>query len=218
MNDERPHERTECGAATRSGSPCKRAPLPNGRCNLHGGKSLTGIASPSLRTGRHSRYLPARLLDRYNAAVSDSELLALRDDLALLDARLSDLLERVDSGESGERWTTLQKAWDGYCRFRGSGTTDEIIAWHALEDLFEQSATDYAAWGEIHVILEQRRKVSESEQKRLVAMAQVITSEQAMTFVTAIQASIKRHISDPKTLRAIALDMQALSNHGAAVA
>ncbi|MFC3768375.1 HGGxSTG domain-containing protein [Paenibacillus sp. GCM10012303] len=33
-----PHER-ECGAKTRNGTPCKRAAMPNGRCNLHGGKS-----------------------------------------------------------------------------------------------------------------------------------------------------------------------------------
>lgn len=28
-----------CGAKTRQGTPCKKAPLKNGRCRLHGGKS-----------------------------------------------------------------------------------------------------------------------------------------------------------------------------------
>lgn len=34
MNDKR-----ICGAKNRKGLPCGRAPMKNGRCNLHGGKS-----------------------------------------------------------------------------------------------------------------------------------------------------------------------------------
>ncbi|WP_172619363.1 HGGxSTG domain-containing protein [Paenibacillus alvei] len=32
-------EKIQCGAKTRSGQPCKRKALANGRCRLHGGKS-----------------------------------------------------------------------------------------------------------------------------------------------------------------------------------
>ncbi|NLP50398.1 HGGxSTG domain-containing protein [Bacillus sp. RO1] len=32
-------EKKVCGAKTRKGSPCQKAPLKNGRCRLHGGKS-----------------------------------------------------------------------------------------------------------------------------------------------------------------------------------
>ncbi|MEY8747019.1 HGGxSTG domain-containing protein [Bacillales bacterium AN1005] len=32
-------EKSQCGAKTRSGEPCKRKALANGRCRLHGGKS-----------------------------------------------------------------------------------------------------------------------------------------------------------------------------------
>lgn len=32
-------EKTVCGAVTRSGTPCKKTPLKNGKCRLHGGKS-----------------------------------------------------------------------------------------------------------------------------------------------------------------------------------
>lgn len=31
-----------CGAQNRKGLPCARAPMKNGRCNLHGGKSPGG--------------------------------------------------------------------------------------------------------------------------------------------------------------------------------
>ncbi|MCM3034091.1 HGGxSTG domain-containing protein [Niallia sp. MER 6] len=32
-------EKTVCGATTRSGTSCKKTPLKNGKCRLHGGKS-----------------------------------------------------------------------------------------------------------------------------------------------------------------------------------
>lgn len=41
--------------------------MPNGRCRMHGGKALAGIAWPSFKDGRHSKYLPAGLMGRYVA-------------------------------------------------------------------------------------------------------------------------------------------------------
>lgn len=36
-----PHESKLCGAHARStGKPCRRLAMPNGRCDMHGGKSL----------------------------------------------------------------------------------------------------------------------------------------------------------------------------------
>jgi hypothetical protein len=36
---------SNCGARTRAGTPCRRWPMPNGRCRLHGGSS-TGPRTP----------------------------------------------------------------------------------------------------------------------------------------------------------------------------
>lgn len=38
----------QCGAKTRSGDPCRRSPMANGRCRLHGGLS-TGPKTPEGR-------------------------------------------------------------------------------------------------------------------------------------------------------------------------
>jgi hypothetical protein len=47
-----------CGAKTRAGTPCKRrARWPHGRCRLHGGLSLCGIAHPNFKHGHRSKYL-----------------------------------------------------------------------------------------------------------------------------------------------------------------
>jgi hypothetical protein len=48
--------KTTCGAKTRSGAPCKNAPIGDtGRCRMHGGKSLAGVASPRYKHGRYSK-------------------------------------------------------------------------------------------------------------------------------------------------------------------
>lgn len=44
-----------CGAKTRSGESCKRAPMRNGRCYLHGGASLGGYAHPNFKHGLYSK-------------------------------------------------------------------------------------------------------------------------------------------------------------------
>jgi hypothetical protein len=45
------------GAKLRAGTPCKRlARRPQGRCRLHGGRSLGGIAHPNFKHGRRSKY------------------------------------------------------------------------------------------------------------------------------------------------------------------
>ena len=49
-------ETTICGAKTRRGTPCLRAPMLNGRCSNHGGKSLKWVAHPNYKHGRYSKY------------------------------------------------------------------------------------------------------------------------------------------------------------------
>src|SRR4051812_1922543 len=80
-------------------------------CMMHGGKSPVGIASASFTTGRYSKAIPPRLLDRYHAAEADPARLALDSEIALTDARLADLLGRVDTGESGALWRDLAAAY-----------------------------------------------------------------------------------------------------------
>jgi hypothetical protein len=44
-----------CGAKTRGGKPCKRSPMPNGRCKLHGGAS-TGAPRGNANAVKHGIY------------------------------------------------------------------------------------------------------------------------------------------------------------------
>lgn len=202
---------TACGARRKNGEPCQMAAMPNGRCRIHGGKSLSGIQAPAFKTGRHSKYLPARLQERYEQAIADSALLELRDEIGLVDSRLSDLITRVESGESGEVWRLLRSTFDEFGKARSSGKVPEMTQ-HlaAIEHLIIRGLADYAAWSDIHSTLEQRRKLVESERKRLVEMQQMITAEQAMVMLAAITDTVRRHVTDRDALAAISADITRL--------
>lgn len=49
------------------------------------------------KSGKFSDAVPERYLDDYERALADPNLLSLRDEIALLDARIIELLKRVDS-------------------------------------------------------------------------------------------------------------------------
>lgn len=201
-----------CGAKTKAGTPCKNAPVKGRtRCRLHGGATPRGMANPNTKHGKYSKYLPARLQAKYEEAESDGDLIALRSELALIDARVIDLVQRVDTGEAGDTWRKLGRAYDEMVRAtKAKNTAGMRAALEQIGDLIDKGKDDYAAWDEVTNLLEQRRKLVETERKRLVEMEQMITSERAMMLVGAVAGVIKAHVSDPKQLAAISRDIGAI--------
>lgn len=196
-----------CGAKKRDGTPCPTYAMPNGRCRMHGGSTPRGHALPQTTHGRHSRDLPTRLAARYEQSQRDPQLLSVRDDLALVDARLADVLSRVDTKEAGLHWSNASKALE---RFDGGDPT-------ALDDLRQSIGSglaDYAAWSEVLGLIERRRKLAETEMKTLATMQQMLTVEQATVFAVRLQSIIKGAGLSRDQLAYISREMSQLVNHG----
>jgi len=176
-----------------------------------------GPASGLYKHGRYSRFIPSRLLARYRDAEEDAELTSLRSELALVDARLADLLARVDTGESGARWWALMKAHRAFRHAKASGDVGRMQAALAgLELHLEAGTHDYAAWKSIIELIEQRRKLAESETRRLATLQQMISAEQAMLLMGVVVDIITRHITDREVLSNIVTDLQRLGHVGEA--
>jgi hypothetical protein len=206
----------QCRAKSkRSQERCKRWATPGREvCRMHGGRTLVGLAAPRLKTGRYSKFLPTRLAAEYERAAQDPELRALRHELAVVDARINDLLGRVDTGEAGRLWCHARAAWRRLKRAQVIGRPPlQARAAVELDGILEQAVGDDAAWHEILQLIEQRRKLVESEAKRLAAMQQMMPKEQAMLWLATVVAIHKRHITDPETLQKISLDLSALLSH-----
>lgn len=197
-----------CGAKTRAGTPCPNAAMPNGRCRMHGGSTPHGSALPQFKTGRYSKYLPERLAAKYEEAEADPLLLEQTSEIALLGTRAADLISKLGTGESvqllgiialglGEARTKLKE-------------TDLAAADALLENLIgfvARAHSDAALWGEIVSLVDQRRKLVESERKRYVEMGQVATLNEVFALIGALGASIKANVHDPAIRAALAADL-----------
>jgi hypothetical protein len=179
-----PHpKRPICGARTKSrgGQPCKQTPMPNGRCKFHGGMSLVGPASPSFKHGRRSILLKdiKGIGEHYQRALDDPDLLSLHDEIALVDGRLSQLLEKVKTG--GPR-----------------ASLDGI-------------------WPHLESLIENRRKLVDTESKRLKDLHAMVSVDRVMLIVSYLADSVKKHVKDPHVQTAILTDMRRLLKPEAAL-
>ncbi|MBD3251199.1 hypothetical protein GF380_01870 [Candidatus Uhrbacteria bacterium] len=180
------------------------------RCRFHGGKSLKGIASPRYKHGRYTS-LPPELAERYQESLSDEDLLALRDEIALVDARLHDLLSALGIGTTSELWKNLQDAYKNMRIALTQRDPDKAnAALQTLGQAVENGVTQTSAWAEVYDVLDSRRRLVESERKRLVQMHQFITAEQAMALLARVQQSILENVKDKHALAAIATDLAEL--------
>jgi len=65
-----------------------------------------------------------------------------------------------------------------------------------LGRLIRRGGQDDAVWDEISELLEQRRRLVDSERRRLVEMRQMITVEQLLALLAQTQQVILEHVSD----------------------
>lgn len=187
----------KCNAkAKHTGKTCRRWAIPGKtKCKFHGGASLSGIAHPNFKHGKYSRYLPARLSERYQNARTDKDLLSLRDDIAVTEARISELLEKIDTGESGEVWKKLGVAGNAFQEAYATGNTDKLLA--AVENirvLVKDGQAETSLWLELQTLQEHRRKLTETENKMLIAKQQMISVEQLMIYIGVILDTIRTHV------------------------
>jgi hypothetical protein len=206
---------TQCTAKSkRSGDRCRRHAMTGSKvCYMHGGKTPVGPASPHYKSGRYSKYLPHNLRTRYEESLDDPQLLELRSEVALLDARLGELLEKADTGENRKLWSRVSTLWAQYRRALEAG---EAAEQDRLTGLLTATITDgqgeAQAWLEIQKSLELRRKLADTEQRRMQTAQQMVTVEQAIALVAATIAALKevveRH-AGPSTARDILVDASA---------
>ena len=144
-----------CGAKNRQGQPCQKPPMKGrSRCDRHGGKSLAGAASPSFKHGRYSKHLPSNLGDNFAAALSDPALLSQRAEIALIQCRICEVIERADG---------------------------------------DSAALD---WKELGELIETRRKLSDSEARRLQILGAYIEASQAVNLLSSFTYQVKIVLED----------------------
>lgn len=205
-----------CGAKCRDGHLCPNPPTRGKkRCRMHGGSSPEGIGHYAYKTGHTSKLmalLPKRMQSHYEESYNDKRLLEARSSIALIDARLADLLSQVDSSAGAEQWKELKDAWDELEYRSARQETDLMRAQLMIVGrLIKQGGRDMGIWHEIMDLLERRRRLTETEQKRLVAMQQMLTQEEARLMFSFVIEVIRRHVTDRRALSAISAEFRTLT-------
>lgn len=215
--------RAVCGGKTGDGTPCVNRPLRDRhRCKYHGGKTPRGVESPHYRGKAWSKDLPTRLADRVRAGLEDPNLIGLREELALLDARLAELIERLSTHEDGDAWLNVSRATGRIHKI----VEDQPGNWFDLlaEELdvlvaaCTAHSSDAKTWDDIQNVLEQRRKMADTERKREEFEADAVTRNQWATFLTSVQTAIMEEVTDVGSRARLAARIANLAGGGAAVA
>jgi len=203
----------KCQRIKSDGTQCQNYPIAGSQwCKFHGAMAAKGIANSQFKDGRYSRYVPKALLDKYEAARDDPELLSQKDDIAILETRISQLLQRLDLDSNIHEWDFLEKKLQDLRVAVVSGANAQATTIIAdLAEFVEKGQQDVKTWNEITRIMDIKRKVSESERKRLIEMDQIITAEKAMLLITMISTIVKKYVTDSATLSAISQEFVRLS-------
>jgi hypothetical protein len=204
-----------CGAKCRDGHACEQPAMANGRCRMHGGLSPKGAANGNFSSGRYSKYLPIKLMERYHDALGSMDLLSLRDDIALLDTRIQEQLQKTETPEGESFWKVVQELglelfdYLDACQKDPESfdfNTAKRMASQVVETANSALRTE-DTWKDIRDLIETKRKVAETEHSRLVKAKQVMSIDEAMTVIAILLDSVKRNVQDKAALSAISADI-----------
>ena len=180
------------------------------RCRFHGGGTGMGIQNPNFKGRSLSRNLPTRLTQLAHLTNRDNrkEFLGYMDDIEMLDIRKLDLYQRLDNNDSKKTWNDLNKSMSRYRKYQNefqSGKTSSgrkmLSEVNEIESLIVRGGKDYLIWQEIGTVMEQGRKLRESQIKKDEAEQNVITKDQAREIIASFLSIIKTRVKD-ETLRA----------------
>jgi hypothetical protein len=171
---------------------------------LHGGLSPAGVASPHFKHGRRSKYLkclPADLRDGFKRALADPELLSLKDETAVLTARIMQLMNKLSTTEAPP-WGSAVEALND---LKLAGSDDEKErALAALENVIRTGADAAIAqertWRELREVVQEKTRTAAAEWKRLHDLRALVTVADALGFAKAFLAAAREVITDQKVL------------------
>ncbi len=187
-------------------------------CRVHGGKTPRGVASPKTTHGKYSKDLPTRLAGRYEESLADTELFRLNAEIALVDTRIGELVSKLDQEPFEDTLKDIKKVTKGLQKSVNSKdhkATNYLVT--QLHSIVYTKQDNTKLWNEIVLLIDQRRKLIESEQKRQVSLGQMITADRALLLVSALIGVIKDHVTDRSTLHNISSDIGKLINQRDAI-
>ena len=213
-----------CGQPLRRGGICHAYPV-RGRekCRLHGGKVPRGADHPHFKHGRYSKDLRRDLLFDYFHALEQEDLYDQSDEIAVLEARLKYLMRQASAGETYEDLIAsvqtgvneLNEIIQEYKRRKDADSKLELDALRRVETamvgFLRQISNEQRFWEEYYTVVDQHRKLIESERKRELDSQKLMTEQQVHVLLTFLTNLIRKYVPDAHARNQIAAELIQLS-------
>lgn len=159
-------------------------------CQRHNGRVPRGTSHYRFSTGRYSSTIPPRYRKAFARALQSRDIADLREELALVEARIMELGEQLSRSESGALWASLTdarlEAMAASARARAAELAGDTAAKlkaqaeqnKALAEMFhlvEQGGRDVDVWRDLLDTIEKKRKLSETQTRKVVAEKAFVT-------------------------------------------
>lgn len=198
-----------CGSKLRRSDPpryCMQFPASggtNGRCaRYHNGRAQKGFDHWNYSGRGYSKDLPPRLLERLMAGIDDPDLTSMRTEIALLDARMGELLEGLSDTASTEAWTSTIDS-TGRLRYlldrpdlEGREVRLEAVCIQ-LEASVSTEVVNRDTWHEVYSLIDRRRRTANVELKREELEEHTLRHAQALHFFQQLLAVVHEEVTDP---------------------
>ena len=185
-------------------------------CRHHGGKTLVGPAHPNFKHGRYSKAVPGGLREAYETALHDPELLSTREEQALFAARIGEVLGRLDASPGMEAMLvelrTLRESLTA--AVDGENLPEVLATVGRIDTLLDRSLQEERIWRELASLAETRRRLADTERKRLEALEASLSATEATALVRRLIGIIADRVQDRRVISEIASDFRLLLGPG----
>lgn len=168
-------------------------------CTHHGAGFSNKPGGRPVITGRHSKHLPKRFLDQYEEFLSDPDYLVMRSEMALLDSRMTEILEKLDGAVSDNAWMIVRRAL-AVLKKKDVSADDIMDVTGFLEDALGMTATEQEVWQEVTMLIEARRKVADTERRRIVDAQKYMTYDEAHALMAFLVSAVSDVVDDEDKL------------------
>lgn len=171
--------------------------------------------NPAILIEAYEDLLPGRLRDRYLAIIK-GDVLNLTEEAAILELRVQECIQLLDAGGVPELWKQLwvmrnniekieqRRANPSYASDTSQKQLDNELSkcLATIYRLIDAGHQQNVAWNEISRAIEDKRRLVETERKRIAAAGEFITQQDATNLFLKFQSAVEAHVN-PETLAQI---------------
>lgn len=184
---------------------CGKQAVPGYKgCEVHGGPNPSkGYYGPGrgLSTGKGSNFPITKLAAKKNELMQDGRYLSTRNSIDIMQRRIVELVNRIDTNQAPDRLKNLKKLWDERALALKSDPSLVSFIEKKIDAEFEAAYHDYESWKQIFDVLRLDKELKESEVKIAKELQAMITAEDAYALIGDILAVILSIEEDPMKLK-----------------